>query len=116
MILPIVSCWWEKKSVTREGHQVEVLQNRSRKMMFGHKRNEFGCCRLYDCQTLEIIFPKIMNLVLTCCHLRDCDRAVVQCGRHENGTLNSSGGNTVENILYEDHEGDGSLIVRWLLC
>jgi len=30
--------------------------------------------------------------------------------------MNSSGGNTVENILFEDQEGDGSLIVRWLLC
>lgn len=34
-----------------QGHQLEVLQNRSRKMMFGREENEEGCRRLYNCQT-----------------------------------------------------------------
>lgn len=80
--------------------------------MIGHKEYEVGCCRLYNTQTLQLFSPKIINLVFTYCHLHDCDGAVIQCGRHENGTLNSSGGNTVENILFEDQEGDGSLTLR----
>jgi hypothetical protein len=53
-----------------------------------------------------MIFPKIINLAFAYCHLHDCDGAVVQCGWHEKVTMNSSGGNIVKNILFEDQEGD----------
>jgi len=51
MTFPVISRWRETKSVTREGRQLEVLQNRPRKMMFGHKENEVECRRLYNSQT-----------------------------------------------------------------
>jgi len=52
-----------------------------------------------------------MKLLFAYYHQRDCDGTAVQCGWHEKGTMNSSGGNIIENILFVDQEGDGSTLV-----